>query len=82
MKLKTRFENFMGKLIYSVIIAHHHEDYISDDANNRDVIITPANIWHKKAVLQFFSRAFVGKIIYPEALEALAGSSACISRKI
>ena len=49
-KQKTsKFGNFMGKLLYSLMVANHHEDYICENANGETVTI-PAKIWHVKAM--------------------------------
>ena len=47
-KKLNKFENFMGKMLQALMVAGHHEDYITEE--NGKVVYTPANVWHANAL--------------------------------
>lgn len=44
----NKIEQWFGKILYSLLVAYHHEDYVSEE--NGKMVITPANIWHEQAL--------------------------------
>lgn len=48
-KKLSKFDQWLGKLLYSLIVASHYEDYVCEDANGK-TITTPAQIWHKRVL--------------------------------
>ena len=47
-KKETKFDKWLSKLLYTLIVAGHHEDYVTEQ--NGKVVITPADVWHKNAL--------------------------------
>ena len=48
MKKTNRFENFIGKILYGLVVGYHHEDYV--DVVDDKVVRTPASVWHANAL--------------------------------
>ena len=48
-KKESRFGQWLGKVLYSLMVSYHHEDYICED-NNGNIVAKPANIWHAAAL--------------------------------
>ena len=48
-KQKTsKFGQWLGKMLYALIVSYHHEDYVSE--KDGKVEFTPTDIWHKNAL--------------------------------
>lgn len=42
--MKTKFNNWLGKVIYAALIAGHNEDYVIEE--NGQIKTVPADVWH------------------------------------
>lgn len=45
----SRFDAWLSKMLYALMVSYHHEDYICEGADGETKRI-PANVWHKKAL--------------------------------
>ena len=46
--LKQRINPKISNFLYFLIVAGHHEDYVSEE--NGKIVRTPAHIWHANAL--------------------------------
>ena len=50
MKKTNRFDSFMSKLLYNLLIGSRTESYISEE--NGKIVVTPSGIWQQEFVRQ------------------------------
>ena len=49
MNRSLKCSDWLGKILYAMMVSAHHEDYISEGANGK-IVRTPASVWHATAL--------------------------------